>query len=132
MTTYSLANVKSRIKSIIDAKGAGHVYKKRITAGCTMGCVYAYDGQPDCIVGYLLAELGVPVADMDYTSVERLSFSDHTISRAEDDIAREYGIEFTSDAIDFLTGIQAMQDAGESWGASFDYYATRVAFRGIL
>lgn len=132
MKSYSLANVKSRIKAIIDAKGADHVYKKRYTSAGAMGCTYAYDGQPDCIVGHLLVELGVPVEHLDYTSVERRDFSDHTISGAEYEIAREYGIEFTSDALDFLTGVQAMQDAGESWGASFDYYATRDAFRGIL
>lgn len=117
MTQYTLEDVQSKVSAIIDAAGSDFVYKHRKNPNGSTGCYYAYNGMPDCIVGRLLAELGVPVADMEEEGVETLErvFSDY-IAKLYSVLSDQYDLDFTFEARHFLDELQFRQDQGDTWG----------------
>jgi hypothetical protein len=75
-------------------------------------CVYFKNGQPSCIVGYVLSYKGVREEDLD--SYENGSSVD--------------GLEITGDhrAAVLLEWVQAYQDQGISWGESVELAVIRA------
>lgn len=122
MAIHTLEDVKSRLRRIIDAKGADYVYQQRETRNGSYGCLYAYNNEPDCIVGHLLVEIGVPVRDLDYNNPDREPFSNGFINdqQIEEALTNLYDIRFDPEVVTFLSEIQYQQDGGTSWGAAFD------------
>jgi len=121
MPEYTLEEVQPRIATIVDAKGPDFIYQKRSTSGGpALGCFYAHEGKPDCIVGHLLVELGVPVEVLDPTSGKSVNdLASLRVSEIEYQLKRLYNITFTWDAMSFLDDLQYRQDMGQPWGEAY-------------
>lgn len=126
MTEYNFETVVSKLQAIVDAKGADHVYQQREN-GVTgdKGCMYVYGGQPDCLVGHLLVELGVPGADLDYLNPDREEISEIPIHAAEQRLEGKYGISFSPSASSLLSEVQSRQDRGYAWGEALTRSVTK-------
>lgn len=75
-------------------------------------CLYAYNGQPACIVGMALNELGMSIE-----TLEKFDSAGETINA----VVRDHPDLFQEDGcIDDLYSIQRKQDAGWSFKKAFD------------
>lgn len=120
MTLYTYSDVVSRIKGIIDIEGEGFVYQVD-SSPSGLGCYYARNGKPDCIVGHLLVELGVPVKELEDHSSDPSgphNFSHGPIGSHFDALIQEFGIQFDERAAVYLMTLQNRQDKQYSWGES--------------
>lgn len=91
---------------IVAAAPLNYVYQVVPTPrGELAGCVYVHEGQPSCLIGHLLHNLGVTVPPGD---------QDLPIDVLHD--SRQYlrGL-FTLPAVAYLAAVQRNQDAGVSW-----------------
>lgn len=115
MGMFSKDDVIAALEAVVDKFGPetkyADVFKNVVGVDFNPdeGCEYAsQDGQPLCIVGQVIAHLG-------------FEFPRTWSGIVENDIARRYldkhfPEQFSVDAISVLDRVQAMQDAGESWG----------------
>ena len=123
------------LKEAVELKGENHVYEQ-VPVNWSKddpeelngpSCLYAKDGQPDCIVGHVLAKAGVPIEDMTwvygerqesprqtkyshgtaYNVLERLEF--HGVLKADGNTKR------------LLTIVQGRQDDGMPWGEALSF-----------
>jgi hypothetical protein len=120
---YSYNDIKIRLEHIVEEAGEGFVYTQRYREGeLDSGCEYAWQGKPDCVIGHLLVELGVPVEDMGEGKV----FDGNTIDYYGPKLDLDYSITFDSKAVDLMNIFQADQDNGIPWGE-----ALRVGIRSV-
>lgn len=121
MTFYSYEDVVSRIQGIIDVAGADHVYVRRDDRN--VPCLYACEGKPDCIVGHLLVQLGIPVEDLEYNpSFEpgtKYDLSTEGIGTHFQHLHINRNISFDREGEQFLRVLQSEQDSELSWGEAF-------------
>ena len=121
MSLHTYEDVVARIERIIDVKGTDFVYE--IHQDSPIICFYALNGKPDCIVGHLLVELGVPVEVLEYEGTRDLNAWDHdfasdTISNHWAALESQYALAFTDEARTYLRALQSNQDNGRTWGWS--------------
>jgi hypothetical protein len=90
-------------------------------------CVYFDNNQPSCIVGHVLAELGLTAADVETFNAEAFLT---ILGRLE-----QHGFRFTEKASDVLFAAQYTQDgagapddADHSWGEALNKAAERLRF----
>lgn len=107
------------LNKAVELKGGDYVYQpNRTDSGPS--CLYAKDGQPDCIVGHVLVDLGIPASELEYKGLgeteNTLSFG--PIGEIAVTIQYTKGIRFTPKARRLLSIAQSQQDNGVSWGAS--------------
>lgn len=112
MTTISITKPKAlaALREAVAAKGADYVYPKP-----NNDCVYTYQGQPSCIVGHVLASVGVPLETIqemdsayDIQNTDIVSAYHHTLLPA--------GVKIGPKALEALVRAQNAQDTRYSWG----------------
>lgn len=96
------ATAISAVRQAVKAKGRDH----------TAVCSYMDGGQPACIVGHALFNLGVEPRVLD-------RIEGGTIGTAQRTLLHE-DVEITLKALDFLDTAQTEQDNGETWGVALD------------
>lgn len=97
--------VAARLGAIASRAGSGFCYDQKGHA-----CVYFYEGEPSCIIGHLLAELGIP-ANVAY---EAQNF--HTLATSGK--YPEITALFDEKAVLYATAVQRLQDRGVPWLAA--------------
>lgn len=124
MINYSYAQTLQFLLDAVALKGEDYVYEGVESGRDAMRCHYARNGAPDCIVGHVLARLGVPVEKMEYNPgtkdhVDMISY--RTIAHHFDNLRSEYGINFSERAQHLLYLTQGFQDSDEPWGNAVQF-----------
>jgi hypothetical protein len=124
MKLVTFDEVDAIVKAEIAAEGKDFVYGRHDTTPFTPGpaCMYAVDGKADCIVGRVLAKLGVPVESMQYvedTNAEN-RYAVGTADVVIDHLREDGLLNFDAKAITFLTILQSNQDNQETWGDAYE------------
>lgn len=118
MTEVSTETALKLLKDAVELKGEGYRYPTYTRS--ELSCHYAYEGQPDCIVGHVLVALGVPVSALDYNDPDSdLGIASGSISGNWHTLEEQYDLAFDDGARVALEAAQSMQDAGWSWGRSY-------------
>lgn len=76
-------------------------------------CYNVFQGKPDCIVGWVMIRLGVPIEWFKEDTRENDNVGD--VCRA---LFFQKMFEFEEAALDLLTDVQISQDSGSTWGVS--------------
>jgi hypothetical protein len=112
--------VLALLAEVVAEVGEDHVYPDY---GGFAGCKYFSDsGQPLCIVGHVLAKLGVDPALVNQPAHYSDSISLNGVGI--DSVCRQLGSllpNFTPDAIAVLSAAQRVQDDGKTWGEALRY-----------
>lgn len=123
MKEYNETEVLSLLRRAVELKGSNYIYEKDYNGDLL--CRYAKDGCPDCIIGHVLAWIGIPLEEMeanDDPAKPNGELSEGTIGGLFWKIKNLHGITFTRRAEQMLSRAQADQDGGLSWG-----YALKAA-----
>lgn len=105
-------------EKIIDEYGQDHVYKPAEPGRC----VYKYEGEPDCIVGHVIASISpedFKILDVNVDQAFNADMLSETILRPDSDDPRNLRalkIRFTPKAAELARQVQTRQDDGWSWG----------------
>lgn len=111
----TVTTVHDLLRKAVELKGGNYVYPTY--KGTALGCYYAKDGQPDCIVGHVLFDLGVPIEDMsDNTEGVAGRVSAGIIGIHRDYLHSRYGLDFDNVAWEMLCSAQCVQDNRDTWG----------------
>lgn len=117
------------LNEAVKAKGYDYVYP-RDERGI---CFNVFEGEPDCIVGWLLVWLGVPIEWFAVDSRDIDPIRDVCTVLHMEDVA-----EFTPEARNLMANVQREQDGGATWGASVtrahigdDWYARLRLHRNV-
>lgn len=116
------------LQKAVDDRGPDYIYQNPNRDG---SCSYVHDTQPGCIVGYVLADLGVPLHKLemfDYSaSTEGNPHRPATISTVViADLAKEKVLTFDSPEEQKkisrkLRAVQQQQDRSRTWGEAILY-----------
>lgn len=123
------------LKEAVELKGEDHVYEQvPVTwAGDDAdeltgpSCVYAKDGQPDCIVGHVFAKAGVPIEDMTWVygakqeSSRQTKYSHGDAFEVLDRLEFHGVLKADGNTKRLLTIVQREQDDGTPWGEALDF-----------
>lgn len=109
--TYSM--VENDIPRIIAQKSTNFTYTTH--SGSNGTCTYVWKGEPDCLIGRYLVDLGLPIE----------AFEPHE-GKGVDDLFQDghlEGYEFSAEpeAIIAMAKIQHLQDNDYSWGEAYNY-----------
>jgi hypothetical protein len=120
MRTYTYEETLEMLKDAVDLQGEDYVYS---TGGPS--CYYAMDGQPSCIVGHVLVEVGVPVEQLTprfYGGAGEYSggIAEQVLGKLE----RAGVVEFTRKAKNLLAVAQYHQDVEIPWGECLELAIT--------
>jgi len=113
--TYEMA--LRALNEAVKANGYDYVYKRsQVTAGCYN---VTLAGEPDCIVGWSLIWLGIPVEwflgkEDGHDSNRRGAGADSVCSM----LKKAEMFEVTDDAKELFSRVQSAQDYGHPWGVS--------------
>lgn len=89
-------------------RGSDYVYETH--DGEPMLCKYVHEGQPDCMVGWILAAAGLTLVN----AYNRCGGSDDLLNHLD-----EHDLVNASEAARrFLRAVQSKQDQGYTWGES--------------
>jgi hypothetical protein len=100
--TYTLEDTKKLIEAQIAKKGEDYVYPKPNDM-----CYYFIGGQPSCVVGYVLADVGITISERD---------NDNTTKAC---LVNVIGDNFDRDSVELLNLVQWRQDMGRPWGDAY-------------
>jgi len=104
--------VRDGIPTIIETRGDDFVYQIHSGSGAT--CMYVWEGEPDCLIGCFLADLGLPLE----------AFNDHEGSEIETAVEKgllsDNGFTIDPEALHLLGKLQYWQDAHEPWGVAYE------------
>jgi hypothetical protein len=104
------------LRQQVEKVGADHVYGSRV-------CVYFNDdGCPSCIVGHVLADLGVQLGQ-----VHELASGADMGNGIAINAVRVEGVEMTEGARTVFAVAQRLQDNGETWGDALEGAVLRAA-----
>lgn len=87
-------------------RGSDYVYGTH--EGESILCKYVHEGQPDCMVGWILAAAGVTLTN----AYNRAGDSDELLNYLDE----RDEVNATKEARLFLRAVQRKQDAGYTWG----------------
>lgn len=119
------ATVTATLKAVVGEYGEGYVYPP---AKAGDNCRYVIDDKPSCLVGVVLARLGVPITHLKAGDASKGHFG----ATADDLIPqlRQAGvINFEEpDRVTYaLRQAQYGQDLGYSWGIALENYENALA-----
>lgn len=99
----------------VNLKGEDYVYPRKSSG---MACHYAFNGEPDCIVGHVLVDLGIPVEDLMFRpgALTAADIARGSIGTNFADLEAWYGLKFTKTAEEMLVKAQFCQDIQHTWG----------------
>jgi hypothetical protein len=98
------------LEQCVAERGCDYVYAPRWKVrGGYSTCLYAHDGEPDCIIGLALAKSGLPVETLHLLNGDRLAglYS-----------ARLLPMDITLGALAVFRAAQGAEDQGLSWGVA--------------
>lgn len=95
------------LNEAVKTKGYDYIYPRRER----LYCYNVWQGQPDCIVGWVMVWLGVPV---EWFEEEHRDTDD--VGDTCKALHLEGRFEFTEEARDLLGKVQISQDNGMAWG----------------
>lgn len=116
MKTITIKDVVESTEKIVKGK-AGFVYPRASASWKVAGnCTYVYRNRPDCLIGRILADQGVPVETLKKldTALEGSSVSFDSMDSLN--ILRKAKFKFDDKAVDAMATMQAEQDMGNPWG----------------
>lgn len=130
METYTYDETLELLNAAVVKKGEDFVYGSDLAVNRFSrpgpSCHYAWDGEPDCIVGHVFAAVGVPLSEMhfgdlsteenDYQPQNRGKYSSQSASTVIRDLALDGVVDFTPDARSLLQETQRLQDGHVPWG----------------
>lgn len=87
-------------------RGSDYIYEMHSSEA--VGCKYVHEGQPDCMVGWILAAAGLPLIN----AHNRAGDSDELLNYLDE----RDEVNATEEARLFLRAVQRKQDAGYTWG----------------
>lgn len=125
MKTYTYDETLALLNSAMESEGKGEEfvynhYGRPERNGPV--CHYAWEGQPDCIVGHVFAAVGVPIEEMEYGDGgefdNRGRYSENRAGRVAVLLEEDGVVAFTPKARRLLNVAQSEQDNGAAWGAS--------------
>lgn len=108
--TYAM--VKDDLPGIIAQRGGDFQYETHPGSGGT--CMYVWDGQPDCLIGCYLADLGLPLEA--FEAIEGSGID----SGFDNGHLEKYGFTAEREAITAMERIQNLQDNEYTWGDAYD------------
>lgn len=125
MKEYNETEVLSLLQRAVDLKGPDYIYPRDYSRDYSgeLICRYAKDGRPDCIVGHVLAWIGIPLEEMeadDDPTKPNGELSEGTIGGLFWKIKALHGITFTRRAQRMLSLAQSDQDGGLPWGKALE------------
>lgn len=104
--------VQEDLPAIIAQRGADFQYEVHSGSGGT--CMYVWDGQPDCLIGCYLADLGLPLEAF-------AAFEGSSIDMAFDGgYLKDYGFTAEYEALNAMERIQSLQDNEYTWGDAYN------------
>lgn len=131
------------LRKAVDDRGEDYIYQPpRDENGDTDGvCLYVHsDQKPGCIVGYVLADLGVPLDTLkqfdpqranDGTFITHSKLAERVVwGLIDQDILEFASLEDQSKAIDKLRAVQNQQDRQKPWSEAIRYAALAPATAG--
>lgn len=117
--TITEADFTAAIEKAVDDKGADYIYNPDLTRECT----YTEDGEPSCIVGTALINLGFEAnPDWDYP-IQRDGFLGDTAA----DTILPYFFDTPQNVVTAARKAQRVQDEGGTWGAALGNYKQAVS-----
>lgn len=140
MKIYTYSDITAMLKEIVEEFGSDYVYPKRhLSTG--PGCVYAWEGKPDCIVGHVLTRIDaidpvvcspVDPGNGNYPTVPSWEVAELNLEMQINALWEQLavlGFRFDPDAQGLLETIQDEQDSGVTWGAALDVAMRWVSLR---
>jgi hypothetical protein len=109
------------LKQVVAEAGDDYVYTKKVTGLSDYpGCVYVFNGEPDCLGGRVLAKLGVSTETLrswEGKMCESMTkgATAHPLLGFGDNYYLE-PLSFFSPTMEILARAQRFQDAGNAWG----------------
>lgn len=114
MRTYSYEETLAMLKSAVALKGEDFVYYGDPDNCYDSACYYVKNGEPDCIVGHVLVEVGVKPEDLSFGGRYGHGFAGSVVSMLEEDGV----VAFPGKAKALLISVQSRQDVHRPWGES--------------
>jgi hypothetical protein len=108
-TTLGVADSLRLMEKVVNAKGEDYVYAD---GDADTKCTYSYEGQPSCLVGFVLFLAGATVAEL--AALDR----DGSTSLVMLHYDGVLPVRLTDDAAAVLQRAQEAQDSGRTWGTS--------------
>lgn len=107
----TMDNVLPLLKAAVDTRGEDYRYLDHYEM-----CEYKSpkDGSPACLIGVVLASVGIPIADLDEVDTELGSIGISEL--VQDGLLPDVDPE----AAEVLSVAQMVQDKGSTWGAAYD------------
>lgn len=127
----NFAKAEEMINAIIDRNGEDYVYGKTHYPGSGDGSCWYSNGEtlqeaiPGCIVGHLLVDIDVPIAEI--WGMEHVENSSGSLQSLRYAFECRWGVKFTDKAALFLSYVQRAQDDGVSWGRARSRAYERLA-----
>jgi len=104
--------VQEDLPAIIATKGEDFQYEVHPGSGGT--CLYVWEGEPDCLIGCYLADLGLPLeafSKFEGSGIDSAFGNGHL---------EEFGFTADYEAINAMERIQNLQDNQYTWGDAYD------------
>jgi len=112
------------VDAAIELRGRKYVYPRPQGAGCQyVTNLGTPEQEPGCIIGAALINGGVVEPEFFLGENNAGEYNHLIINAIYESIP---GVEFTSQAMSYMSIVQARQDCGESWGASVDYAKSKL------
>ena len=108
--TYDM--VRDNLPSIIETRGRDFQYECHVGSNDT--CRYEWNGEPDCLIGCFLVDLGFPIDA--FAGMEGKGIDDF-LAR---EILAERGFSVEPQALKAMADIQHYQDNELSWGTAYN------------
>lgn len=115
-TVYDWPDVAGMLTEIAAAAPTGFRYTKKPSVDQrhdALVCHYFYKGQPDCIIGHLLAKVGFTAADIRDNNCDVMGMCSPWAD--EGTYRPAIAHRFTAEAVRFMQHVQVDQDAGLPW-----------------
>lgn len=112
MRTYTYDETLAELRKIVAEKGEDFVYYGNPDDQDDISCYYVKDGQPDCIVGHLLVNLGVELELLDHNDGIGQGFARTVLADLKNYVS------FDEKTVSLLAAAQIYQDRHETWGES--------------
>jgi hypothetical protein len=104
------------LDSLVAEFGEDYVYKRPAGGDC----VYVHDGAPSCIVGHLLARVGVPLERL--SEADRAAYGGGLSAGVLLNVLSDEGVlRYDHDVSTLLADVQYYQDGGRTWKESVQY-----------
>jgi len=122
------------LKQVVAEAGDDYVYTKKVTGLSDYpGCVYVFNGEPDCLAGRVLAKLGVSTETLrNWEGKMCYSMTASATAHPLLDLGDNFYLEplsFFRETMEILGRAQGAQDSGNSWGIARDRALSYAAER---